>query len=79
MFVNPPYSDIKRWSEKCYKESLNGSTVVMLMPARTDTKYFHEWILGKAEIRFIKGRLKFGNSKNGAPFPSIIVIYKPKE
>lgn len=48
----------------------------MLIPARTDTTYFHDYIYGKAEIRFIKGRLKFGNSKNPAPFPSMVVIFK---
>lgn len=54
-----------------------GATVVMLLPARTDTKWFHEYIYGKAEIRFIKGRLKFGNSKNSAPFPSMVAIFRP--
>jgi len=49
---------------------------VMLLPARTDTKWFHEYIYGKAEIRFIKGRLKFGGCKNPAPFPSMVVIWK---
>lgn len=53
-----------------------GTTVVLLIPARTDTKYFHNYIYHKSEIRFIKGRLKFGNSKNPAPFPSMVVIYK---
>lgn len=47
----------------------------MLIPARTDTKAFHEYIWGKAEIRFIKGRLKFGESKNSAPFPSMVVVF----
>jgi len=78
VFCNPPYGkEISAWVEKSYKESIGGgSTVVMLIPARTDTKYWHEWIFGKAEIRFIKGRLKFGESKNSAPFPSAIVIFK---
>ncbi len=47
----------------------------MLIPARTDTKAFHEYIYGKAEIRFVRGRLKFGNAKNTAPFPSMVVIF----
>lgn len=52
------------------------TTVVMLIPARTDTRYFHEFIYHKArEIRFIKGRLKFGNQKNNAPFPSMVVVF----
>lgn len=48
----------------------------MLVPSRTDTKWFHDWCYGKAEIRFIKGRIKFGGSTNNAPFPSILVIYR---
>ena len=47
----------------------------MLLPARTDTKWFHDFVLGKAEIRFVKGRLKFGDSKNSAPFPSMVVVF----
>ena len=80
VFVNPPYSKIKLWVEKCYKEyETNGTTVVMLIPSRTDTRYFHEYIYHKAEIEFIKGRLHFSNSKNSAPFPSMIVIYERKD
>lgn len=51
----------------------------MLLPARTDTQWFHEYIYGHAEIRFIKGRLKFGNAQNNAPFPSMIVIFRGTE
>ena len=77
VFCNPPYGrKISKWVEKSYKESVKGVLVVMLIPSRTDTKYWHEWIFGKAEIRFIKGRLKFSGSKNSAPFPSAIVIYE---
>lgn len=76
VFCNPPYGrTISDWVEKAYEESRN-SLVVMLLPARTDTRWFHDFILNKAEIRFIRGRLKFGNAKNSAPFPSMIVIYK---
>ena len=76
-FVNPPYGrEVGQWAEKAYWESRLGATVVMLLPARVDTRWFHDWILGKAEIRFIKGRLKFGGSKNSAPFPSMLVIYR---
>jgi len=74
-FVNPPYSKIKDWCEKSYKEYINGNTVVMLIPSRTDTKYWHDYIMKANEIRFIKGRLKFGNSRNSAPFPSCIVVF----
>ena len=78
VFCNPPYGrKIYKWVEKCYNESKKESTtVVMLIPARTDTRYFHEFIYHKAkDIRFVKGRLKFGGSKNSAPFPSMIVIF----
>ena len=78
VFCNPPYGkDIKLWVQKCYEESRKENTVVvMLIHARTDTKYFHDFIWKKSEIRFVKGRLKFGESKNSAPFPSMVVIYK---
>lgn len=77
-WMNPPYGrSIGLWIKKAYEESKAGATVVGLLPARTDTRYFHEYIYGKAEIRFIKGRLKFGDAKNSAPFPSMIVIWKP--
>ena len=78
VFCNPPYGrQIKDWVKKAYEESQKDNTkVVMLIPARTDTIYFHEYIYHKAEIRFIKGRLKFGNAKNSAPFPSMVVIFE---
>lgn len=78
VFCNPPYGRaIKDWVKKSYDESRKKNTlVVMLIPARTDTKYFHEYIYGKAEIRFVRGRLKFGGSENSAPFPSMVVIYR---
>lgn len=78
VFCNPPYGrQIKYWVKKAYEESQKDNTkVVMLIPARTDTIYFHEYIYHKAEIRFIKGRLKFGNAKNSAPFPSMVVIFE---
>lgn len=78
VFCNPPYgAAIKDWVKKCSDESKKDNTiVVMLIPARTDTKYFHEYIYGKSEVRFIKGRLKFGDSKNAAPFPSMVVVFQ---
>lgn len=73
-WCNPPYGkEISKWVEKASKANC---TVVVLIPARTDTKWFHDWAYQKAEIRFIKGRLKFGNSKNPAPFPSMLLIYR---
>lgn len=78
VFCNPPYGRaIAAWVEKAYKEAKKDNTlIVMLLPARTDTKWFHNFIYHKAEIRFIKGRLKFGGCKNSAPFPSMVVIFK---
>lgn len=77
MFCNPPYSNISLWVEKAFRETRNDNTlVVLLIPARTDTRYFHDFIYQRAEIRFIKGRLKFGDSKNSAPFPSMVVIFR---
>ena len=58
------------------KAAESGCTVVMLLPARTDTKWFHEYIYGRAEVRFVRGRLKFGGSKNCAPFPSMVVVFR---
>ena len=80
-WCNPPYGrGIGKWVQKGFLASVSGgATVVMLLPARTDTKWFHEYIYGKAEVRFIKGRLKFGGSKNSAPFPSMVVVFRRKE
>lgn len=76
-FVNPPYGRlIGDWIKKGYEESQEGKTVVMLLPSRTDTKWWHEYCMKAHEIRFIRGRLKFSGSKNSAPFPSAIVIFK---
>jgi len=77
--VNPPYGrEISKWVKKCHDEFMRKDArvrIVMLIPARTDTKYFHEYIYNKARLEFIKGRLKFSDSKNSAPFPSMIVIF----
>lgn len=74
-FVNPPYSNLKAWCKKSYEESLKGKLVVMLIPSRTDTKAWHEYCMKADEIIFIKGRLKFGESKNSAPFPSAVIVF----
>lgn len=77
VFCNPPYSEISAWVEKAFRESRKDKTiVVLLIPARTDTKYFHDFIYQRAEIRFVRGRLKFGNSKYNAPFPSMVCIFR---
>lgn len=80
VFCNPPYGrEIIDWVRKCYEHFVGGGTAVMLIPARTDTKWFHQYVYGKAEVRFIKGRVKFGGAKFNAPFPSMIVIYQNKK
>ena len=64
VFCNPPYSQTAKWIKKCWEESKKGKTVVLLINAITDTKAFHEYIYNKAEVRFIKGRVKFINPEN---------------
>jgi site-specific DNA-methyltransferase (adenine-specific) len=86
LWCNPPYGrEIGSWIRKAAetvqeKHSQTGGscTIVMLLPARTDTRWFHDYIYGKegVEVRFLKGRLKFGRSENSAPFPSMIVIFR---
>ena len=77
-FINPPYDQQKLWVKKAYEESLKNKICVLLLPVRTDTKIFHEIILPFAkEIRFIKGRLKFEQYNNSAPFGSMIVVFMP--
>lgn len=81
VFCNPPYGrEISKWVEKAAKSD---ATTVMLIPARTDTKYFHDWIYGKAEIRFLRGRIRFekepGVSGDAAPFPSMVVIFRKRK
>ena len=82
VFCNPPYGrEISKWVKKSYDEwKNNNATVVMLIPARTDTKYFHSYIYHNAELRFLKGRVKFeingDNFGKGATFPSMVVIFK---
>jgi site-specific DNA-methyltransferase (adenine-specific) len=79
VYCNPPYGrEIGKWVEKAYNENKNGTFIVMLLPARTDTKWFHNFIYKQHKIEFIKGRLKFNDGKNSAPFPSMIVIMKGK-
>lgn len=81
VFLNPPYGKtIGLWMKKAYDENRRGATVVAVVPARTGTRWFHDYVYGKSELRFIKGRLKFtdedGNAKDPAPFDSMIVIYR---
>jgi len=76
-WMNPPYGrDIGKWLKKAYESALDGVLVVCLIPARTDTAWWHEYVM-KGEIQFIRGRLKFSGCKNSAPFPSAIVLFRP--
>ena len=81
VFMNPPYGRvIGDWVRKAYEEAQNDNTVVVaLIPARTDTKYWHEYVMKAKEIRLVKGRLKFGDGRNSAPFPSAVVIFEKRE
>jgi phage N-6-adenine-methyltransferase len=74
-WMNPPYGrEIGKWMKKAYESSLDGATVVCLVPARTDTAWWHDYAM-KGDIEFIRGRLKFGGSKTNAPFPSAVVVF----
>lgn len=76
-WMNPPYGrEIGKWMKKAYESALNGALVVCLVPARTDTSWWHNYAM-RGEIQFIRGRLKFGGSKNSAPFPSAVVVFRP--
>tara|TARA_R110000868_G_scaffold99193_1_gene273081 strand:+ start:259 stop:675 length:417 start_codon:yes stop_codon:yes gene_type:complete len=75
-WMNPPYGrDIGKWMKKAKESAVAGAMVVCLVPARTDTKWWHDYAMS-GDIVFIRGRLKFGGSKNSAPFPSAVVIFK---
>lgn len=81
VFCNPPYGrELKRWVEKAYQESQGGSTVVVLMPSRTDAAYWHDYVMRADEVRLIRGRMRFvGTPSKGhnAPFPSCVVVFRP--
>lgn len=83
LWMNPPYGrhngGIGAWVEKAYIESRKGCKVVCLLPARTDTKWFHNYCLRHGTIEFLKGRVKFGSAKSGAPFPSMVVVFYPEK
>lgn len=80
IWMNPPYGrEIGKWVRKAYESSIQeNATCVCLLPARTDTAWWHDYCM-KGEIRFIRGRLKFGGQKNSAPFPSAIIIFRGKD
>jgi len=76
-WMNPSYGrSISSWMKKAFNESQRGALVVCLIPSRSDTKWWHNWVMKSSEIRFVSGRLNFGNSKNSAPFPSCIVLFE---
>jgi len=77
-WMNPPYGrNIGLWMAKAYRSSLVGATVVCLVPSRTDTRWWHEWAM-RGEIRFLEGRLRFVGAPSSAPFPSAVVVFRPK-
>ena len=76
-WMNPPYGrEIGRWMRKAWESCIAGATVVCLVPARTDTAWWHDFAM-RGEIRYVRGRLKFGNAKNSAPFPCAVVVFRP--
>jgi site-specific DNA-methyltransferase (adenine-specific) len=76
IWLNPPYGkDIGKWIKKAYRESLRGCTVVVLTFVRSDTKWWHDWAMKAAEIRLIKGRIKFEGAPSAAPAPSCLLIF----
>ena len=77
-WMNPPYGRaIGLWMRKAYESHLTGATVVCLVPSRTDTRWWHDYAM-KGQIEFIRGRLKFGDAKNSAPFPSALVVFSKR-
>lgn len=77
VWMNPPYGrTIGHWMRKAYLSAQQGATVVCLVPARTDTAWWHDYA-AKGNVRFIRGRLKFGGHQNPAPFPSAVVVFWP--
>lgn len=83
--MNPPYSRCREFIAKAAHEATKGATVVCLVPSRTDTRWWHDFVWNNlahrtypgVEIRFVKGRLKFGDGKNSAPFPSVVIVFRP--
>lgn len=79
VWLNPPYGrSIGRWMAKAKEAAARGALVVALVPARTDTRWWHDHVVGAAHIIYLQGRVRFGTATSGAPFPSAIVIYYPQ-
>jgi len=78
VFCNPPYGkDVGKWARKCRDHAMAGGIAVLLVHSRTDTRWFHDFVYHYAELRFVKGRLKFGGAPNTAPFPSLVAVFTP--
>lgn len=78
VWVNPPYGHaIGRWVRKCYQESQRGAVVVGLIPAKTETRWWHDYVMRSSEVRLIRGRMRFSGSRINAPFPSALVVWQP--
>lgn len=78
VWMNPPYGySIGKWIKKAHDESVKGATVVALIPARTDTSYWHEFVMKASEIRLVLGRLTFNGAPSPTPFPSAVIIFRP--
>jgi len=80
-FVNPPYGRaVGHWVKKCYEETRkDNTTAVLLIPSRTDTRYWHDYVMKANEIHFIKGRVKFGGGAYAAPFPSAVIVFRGQQ
>jgi phage N-6-adenine-methyltransferase len=79
VFCNPPYGrNVGAWARKCFEASQQGALVVLFVPARTDTRWFHDWVRGKAAVTFLRGRLRFGHADTSAPFPSMLAVYRSR-
>ena len=75
--MNPPYGrEIGKWVRKAYESYLRGATVVCLLPARTDTAWWHDFCMPHDKITYVRGRLRFGGAKDSAPFPSVVVVFE---
>jgi site-specific DNA-methyltransferase (adenine-specific) len=82
-WLNPPYGDgaspLKNWVAKACRESEAGNTVVMLIPVRSNTNWWHLFCMKAAEVRFLKGRPRFGDAKHGLPHPLAVVVFRPHD
>ena len=78
--MNPPYGrKIGAWVQKAYESAHSGALVVCLLPARSDTEWFHRYVTRASEVRFLRGRLRFGGGEHPAPFPSVVVVFRPDD